>query len=190
MKLRGIDKWVDGKFTHLYHLNYETKSGNTKIYEMVSRNAYIANGDDVKGKDTSAVIILALNKEHTEIVMNKEFRMAVNDFVYNLPAGLIENEESVEKAAARELYEETGLSLIKVIDVLLPSYSSVGFSNEKTMMVICEAEGDFDVSNAEDCEEIEPLWVSKERAKEILKSDKILCAARTQILLYMWVNKL
>ena len=35
-------------------------------------------------------------------------------------------------------------------------------------------------------EEIEPLWIDKGIAREILKSDRI--TSRTQVLLDMWVN--
>ena len=44
--------------------------------------------------------------------------MSVGDYVYNFPAGLIDEGETPEVAAKRELKEETGLDLIVIEDKL------------------------------------------------------------------------
>ena len=40
------------------------------------------------------------------VLLQKEFRMATNNWVYNFPAGLIDEGETPEEAAIRELKEE------------------------------------------------------------------------------------
>ena len=75
------------------------------------------------------------------ILINKEYRMSVGDYVYNFPAGLIDEGETPEVAAKRELKEETGLDLIVIEDKLYDSYSAIGFSNETNQVVIGKAEG-------------------------------------------------
>lgn len=134
---------------------------------------------------TNAVVMIVLNKEHTKMLINREFRLSVNDWVYNLPAGLIDKGESVEEALKRELKEETGLDVVRIIRTLPASFCSVGESNTTTILSYIEATGTLH-NDGNPVEEIEPLWIDKDRAREILKSDRI--ASRTQILLDMWVN--
>ena len=111
--------------------------------------------------------------------------MAVNEKVYNMPAGLIEQGESIEDAARRELKEETGLDLITIVDILNPAYSSVGISNEKTVCIFCTAEGEIG-GNPEPDEEIECNWYSKKDIIRLINDNSVKMAARTQMLCYMW----
>src|SRR3989338_6848377 len=53
------------------------------------------------------VVILALTRDK-KIVLVRQFRPTVNKYVTELPAGGVGNNEVLEKAAARELLEETG----------------------------------------------------------------------------------
>ena len=92
-----------------------------------------------------------------------------------------------EETAKRELKEETGLDLVKIIDIMPPTYSAVGVSNEKTVCVVCEADGVIG-GNPEEDEDIEAFWVDKNSAKKLLYDSDILLAARTQMLLYQWIN--
>ena len=53
------------------------------------------------------VCVIALTKED-KLLLVRQFRFGVNDFTWELPAGLIDPGESIEEAARRELEEETG----------------------------------------------------------------------------------
>ena len=134
---------------------------------------------------TNAVVMIVLNTEHTKMLINKEFRLSVNDWVYNLPAGLIDKGESVEEALRRELKEETGLDVVRIIRTLQASFCSIGESNTTTILSYIEATGTLH-NDGNPVEEIEPLWIDKGIARDILKSDRI--TSRTQVLLDMWVN--
>ena len=57
-----------------------------------------------------------------KILLSRVFRLAVNKWVYNFPAGLIDEGETVERAAIRELQEETGLKGTKILNILLVSF--------------------------------------------------------------------
>lgn len=190
--LNRIVKIASGAFLNYYHLYYTNTKGHNKIYEIISRDKNLKK-EDMNKKESQAVILVVFNKEHDKILLNKEFRMAVNDYIYNMPAGLIENGETVEEASRRELWEETGLSLVKIIDVLAPTYSSVGISNEMTKCVFCEADGELGGHPEED-EEIEPKWFTKEEVRQILEDKELkenyAMAARTQMLCYLWINKI
>lgn len=193
MILKDIVKKIEGKFITLYYLHYKNRLGNEKVYEIISRdnNITMENSGVLTNKAPQAIILVVFNKEKTHILLNKEFRMAVNSVVYNLPAGLIESNESYLEAGRRELKEETGLDLVDVIKVLPPTFSAVGISNEKTVCIICTAEGEIG-GNPEPDEEIEPIWLSKEELSKMFDgtNSDILMTARTQAFSYSWVNGL
>lgn len=184
MKIEKVEKIQQGKFSGRYDVTYRTENGNEKIYEMISRNKDM-NIDNISNlnKPADAVSIIAFNKDMTKVCVNKEFRMATNQTVFGFPAGLIDKGETPEMAAERELEEETGLRVIKILAVLPGSYSAVGVSNERTMVVICIADGD-PVDTHEEVEEIEPIWINKEDALHIANSEKV--CSRTQMFMYMW----
>ena len=58
--------------------------------------------------------ILAINKKK-EIILVKQFRPAIEENTLELPGGLIENNLSPKEAVKRELYEETGYSVKKLV---------------------------------------------------------------------------
>ena len=137
MKLLGMKKRFEGKYLHGYELTYENRAGREKTFEMVSRNAL--NAPSEIGTHVSGVTIVAWKDDR--LLLRKEFRMSINRTIYNLCAGMLEEGESVEDCARRELYEETGLRVARFLDILPPSYSAVGFSDTATWLVFLEAEG-------------------------------------------------
>lgn len=174
-----------GKYLDYIETEYKLRNDETKIYESVVRKQTEINSKTIGHHVTNAVVMIVLNKEHTRMMINKEFRLSVNDWVYNLPAGLIDKGESVEEALRRELKEETGLDVVKIIRTLPASFCSIGESNTTTILSYIEATGTLH-NDGNPAEEIEPLWIDKGRAREMLKSDRI--TSRTQVLLDMWVN--
>lgn len=186
MEFKEIKLKHKGQFLKLYDFIYVNRVGNLKTYEVISRDN-INNIEEVLENEPMAVVLFILDRTHTKVLLNKEFRMAVNNYVINMPAGLIEVGETFEETAKRELKEETGLDLVKIIDIMPPTYSAVGVSNEKTVCIVCEADGVIG-GNPEEDEDIEAFWVDKENAEKLLYGNNILLAARTQMLLYQWLN--
>ena len=126
MKLKNFRMTKSGNYLNNYELTYINKAGNDKVYEMVSREKY-KDVNDV-GKKTAGVIIAAFTNDGKEekILLVREFRMGVNEYVYAFPAGLSDADETVEQTAARELKEETGMEISEITDVLRPAYSCTG----------------------------------------------------------------
>lgn len=188
MLLKGIVKKVEGKFTALYNLIYENKVGSEKVYEMISYDKNMTMENNIYERSANSVVLMVFNRDKTKILLNKEFRLAVNHLVYNTPAGLIDKDEDYIAAAKRELKEETGLDIVEIIKVLPPCFSAVGLSNDKTVCIFCIAEGDINSEQSGEDEEIEPIWVDKKEALSILEDSSGFIAARTQMLLYFWIN--
>ena len=186
MKFIGIKKVHEGRFITSYNAEYETNLGNKKIYEMVSRDKNINTLEDIAKDKCDAVVLIITNSDGSKLLLNKEYRMAVGGFAYNFPAGLIDEGESPDVAAARELWEETGLKLVSIDEVLPMSFSGVGITNEKSCCVLGKAEGEFAPSTSDE-EEIEARWYTKDEVRELLKTSTAF-AARTQAYCYWWVR--
>ena len=119
--------------------------------------------------------------------MQKEYRLACNCWLYNFPAGLIDEGETAEVAAKREIKEETGLDLINTIAVLPPSFASQGTSDEMMTIIICQVDGEIKNSSFAD-EEIIASWYTKDEIKKLL-DEKAYMSVRTQMFLWQWVNE-
>lgn len=183
MEFKGITKKEEGKFITRYDVTYETVDKKEKIYEIISRNKELDSLEALNGQKPDSVVIIVTDESGERLLVNREFRLAVGDWVYNFPAGLIDEGEEPKESAKRELWEETGLELYEIDDFIGPSYSAVGFSNEINVCVVGKARGIFGKSTST-MEEIEPGWYTKEELRELLKTGRF--AARTQAYCYLW----
>lgn len=186
MKFIGVNKVHEGRFITSYNAEYETSLGNKKIYEMVSRDKNITSLEDIAREKCDAVVLIVTSADGEKLLLNKEYRMAVGGFAYNFPAGLIDAGETPEVAAKRELWEETGLNLFAIDEVLPLSFSGVGITNERSCCVLGKAEGEFSPSTSDE-EEIEARWYTKDEVRELLKTSTAF-AARTQAYCYCWAK--
>lgn len=183
MEFKKITKKCAGKYITSYDVEYRLNNNQTKIYEMISRSNNIETFEQLHGKIADAVVIIATDETGDKILINREFRLAPGEWVYNFPAGLIDEGETPQQAAKRELFEETGLELYEINDFINTSYSAVGFSNETNVCVVGKARGEFSKSTSE-VEIIEAGWYTKKQVRELLENEKF--AARTQAFCYMW----
>ena len=181
MKADNIKLVHRGEYLSYYEIAYSDEQGNHKTYEMVSKNGS-------KFNNTEELTLSDIGKEDIAIVLIllKEFRMGVNQYVYGQVTGFIDEGETDEQASARELKEEAGLDLVKVIDKLSSSFSCAPIADDKAIMLVCEAEGE--ICNSKDVnEEIYPFWCDKEMARKLLFDKNVTFAARTQAIVYMWL---
>ena len=185
MEYQGIRKIHEGRFITRYDVDYVTAEGRQKTYEIISRNRNIQTLDDLQNRKPDSVIMILTDQSGEHILVCREYRMAMAQWIYNFPAGLIDPGETPEQSAKRELWEETGLRLVHIDDVLGNSYSAVGFSNERNTCVFGIADGEFRKSTS-DNEEIIPGWFTKEEMRKLLLTEPF--AARTQAYCYAWAN--
>ena len=183
MILREIIPKEQGHYIHRYDLAYTLEDGSDKVYEIISRKKDLHLTGELRRKEPDAVVIIATDVSGERILLNKEFRMAVNEWVYSFPAGLIEPGETYLECARRELWEETGLELYAVEDFIDASYSAVSFGNEKNVCIVGKAKGEFHASSSP-AEEIVCGFFGKSEVRELLKT--AVFAARTQAYCYLW----
>ena len=102
--------------------------------DIVSTTSGKSSREVIRHPGASVIIPLTVN--HT-IIFVKQFRYAINDFLIELPAGLIEENESHQFTAQRELREETGYSAetLKNIGKL---WTAPGFCDEIIYVYVAE----------------------------------------------------
>ena len=85
MRFKGIKKREEGQFITRYDVAYETVDQKEKIYEIISRNKMLDSIEALNGGRPDSVVIIATDESSERLLVNKEFRMAVGDWVYNFP---------------------------------------------------------------------------------------------------------
>ncbi|MBR5430543.1 MAG: NUDIX hydrolase [Firmicutes bacterium] len=183
MEFEKLEKVHQGRFISRYDITYRTPSGREKVYEMISRDPDLKEQADLWRRPVHAVALIITDESGERLLLNREYRLGVAECVYNFPAGLIEPGEDLEAAARRELREETGLTLTRVVDVLPASYSAPGFGNEKNAHLVGVAAGELRPSDREE-EEIRAAWFTRAQLRELLRREHF--AARTQVYCYAW----
>lgn len=130
MKIVNIEKMTNTKFLNLYKLTYLKENGDVYDYYLSSRRSL--ENLEIKKQKTDAVRAVPYIKKDDKIyvVLIKEFRHAINNFIYGIPAGLVDGDEKTTTAIKRELLEEIGASVIHLQKVLSSSYSSAGLTDE------------------------------------------------------------
>lgn len=177
--LNFMTKNRDTRFLKGYTLNYTNTKGNEKLYEMVSNFDY--EKPEEIGQKASGVVIVGFRGE--ELLLLREFRMGVNQFIYNMPAGHSEPGESVEECAERELREETGLHIRRICKVLPPAYAAPDLSDSSAWVVMAEVEGEFNPQTEAD-EYIQPLFADRKQLEELLGNEKF--SGRAQLMAYFF----
>jgi len=88
-------------------------------------------------RHTGSVVILAVDDRRGEprILLERQYRYAVQDYLWELPAGRIDLGEKELAAAKRELLEETGYSAMRWKQIL-KYYASPGFVAEPMVLFL------------------------------------------------------
>lgn len=174
--LKAVEKTNDGRFLKSYRLEYETEEGKTKQYEIMSRHEL--HGPEEVGQSNSGVSVVVFCED--KMLLLKEYRMAVNDYVYNLVGGMLEEGETLEECVKREVFEETGLEITKIVQVLPPAFAAVAISDIKTSLVIANAKGK--MKKWDKKENIFPGLYTRKEVETMIRTEKF--AARCQMLAY------
>jgi ADP-ribose pyrophosphatase len=183
MELLKMEKVKDGKYLKNYELTYLNKAGREKKYEIVSRSEI--SSPDMLGQRVSGVSVVAYYDDR--LLLLREFRMGVNKYIYNLCAGMLEQDETIEDCIRRELYEETGLQLKRIIHILKPSYAAVAISDVKTQIAFVEAEGILSDNTSEN-EKITAAFYTREQVRELLEQEEF--SSRAQMAAWFFTSSI
>ncbi len=136
MHIQKIEQLTREKWLNLYAATFE-HHGHSGRWLFASRKPQ--PNHDRSGDAVIIVPILRTDNEPPRLVMVKEFRVPIGDYIFAFPAGLLDDGESIEDTVRRELMEETGLEVVAVKRVTQPLYSSSGLSDEAVAMAFVEA---------------------------------------------------
>ncbi len=186
MKFVSMKQVHKGKFLSRYDIVYETVDGSKKNYEMVSRAGDRTEFHELHDHAPEAVIMIMHDQSGEKILINREFRLAMGEFIYNFPAGLVDEGEDWDTSATRELWEETGLKLIRIDEWMRESYSAEGICDEMGVVCVGVAEGE-PVPSPDPVEEIEAAWYTKEEVRVLLQEERF--SGRTQLYCYLWAKE-
>lgn len=163
---------------------FEGKILNLRVDTVELENKKYAKREIIDHK--SACAIIAVNQKD-EILLVKQYRKAIEEFIYELPAGLINIAEEPIECAFRELKEETGYEA-KNMEQIYEFYTSPGFTNEKVYLFMAsdliQTSTNFD---EDEC--IETIAVGTDEIKKMIETNKINDAKTLIGLLYLLSEK-
>ncbi|KAF0643268.1 hypothetical protein NXS19_000207 [Fusarium pseudograminearum] len=120
----------DARWVGLKKITYTDQTGVQRTWESAER---LTRPKDALIDGVGIVAILA-HPHGPRIVLQKQFRPPVNKVVIEVPAGLIDEGETAEECAVRELREETGY--VGVVTETSPiMFNDPGFCNTNLKMV-------------------------------------------------------
>jgi ADP-ribose pyrophosphatase len=182
MKIRQHLKISETRWLNLFEVRYEDPGGTPRSWLLASRRAVPkCTGGGFEHPD--AVVIVAVHSPSQKVVVTREYRVPLAGFEYGFPAGLVDPGESVAAAAARELKEETGLELTRVVRSGPPVYSSAGLTDESVAMVFVECRGTPSSAGNQGAELIEVLLVSPAEAKRLCREPDLKFDAKAWLVL-------
>lgn len=159
-------RWISSK-----RIEWVGVDGRTRFWESVERTTRPSDGND--GSRADAVALVAKTRgEDSQILLIKQFRPPLGKYCLEMPAGLIDEGESVEAAALRELKEETGYTA-HIISTSPIVFNDPGITNANMMLCICDIDLELDVNQnvEQDChdgEDIETFWAPHQDLLEFL----------------------
>ncbi|KAG8898899.1 hypothetical protein FRB99_007080 [Tulasnella sp. 403] len=122
-------KWVT-----LKKIYWKDQDGKDRVWEVAERTTRSKGGID-------AVAILALLQSEKDdfkpsTVVIEQYRPPIGKYVVELPAGLIDEGETPEQTAIRELEEETGYKAHSVVESSPTVVSDPGMTNANMRLVV------------------------------------------------------
>lgn len=182
-RITKIIQETQHRFLNLFCMYVRHRNGEASEYYVASR---AKSEDGLKAvthrNDPDGVSIYSVYGEQRDhVVLVKQYRYPLGDYVYEFPAGLVETGEAMTDAAVREFHEETGLHL-KVIPAddmyTKPRFTTVGMTDEACGMVYGYASGVPDNRFEESSEDIQVVLADKKEVRRILKEENVamMCA--------------
>lgn len=194
-----VETLLDTRFVKVFDLQYAPGKHYYDATRRAREDLVCAMGDEAFRTMTPDAVSLCVvwhePGQADRMLLNREYRYPLGQYVPSVPAGLIDPEDrggdreaAIRATAERELYEETGLRMGEAdrYTLLNPClFSSPGLTDESNAMARIDLYGhekaELTQSHAEGSEKFEGFrMVSVEEAREMM--------AREPVSVYTWIG--
>ena len=188
MKIIRADKLTDLRWLNMFDVAYLDAAGHHRSWQMVSRTPA---PKCITGKFSmpDAVVIVPFHTTEKKVVITREYRVALADYEYGFPAGLIDPGETIEQTARRELQEETGLTVTRFLKISPPVYSSAGMTDESVAMAYVECDGRPSTDGNTGSEVIEVQLVTRTQASQMCENPALKFDVKAWLVLTGYAEK-
>ena len=178
----GAKKLTDTRFLNLYELEAAKRDGTVFPYYMASRVPQVEGIKAMTHENVPNGVILygVYGEQKDKVVLVRQYRYPIGGYVYEFPAGLVEPGEELVEAGVREMFEETGLTLIpqEARPYSKPFFTTVGMTDESCGTVFGYCTGEPTNAHQEQSEDIQVVIADRDECRRILKEENvaIMCA--------------
>ena len=176
-RIKGVKRLTENRFLNLYELDARQRDGKAITYYVASRAKGTENLKSVSGHRRADGVIMygVYGEQKDKIVLIRQYRYPLGDYIYEFPAGLVEPGEDVREAGIREMFEETGLTFTprEGGDFERPFFTTVGMTDESCAMVFGYCEGEPSNANQEAAEDIQVVLADRAECRRILKEENV-----------------
>ena len=158
-----------------------------KLFTVVEEVAHDPSGFEIKRsiiRHPGSAVMMAVD-EQDRILLVKQFRLPAEQYLWELPAGRIDDGETPLQAAKRELREETGYQAKEWVE-LSTFWPSPGYVAEKMNLFLAFDLVDGEQEPMED-ERIELRWFPEEALGNMIRRNEIP-DGKTIIGYYLWLE--
>jgi len=146
-----------------------------KVFDVDRDRVRMPNGRDVTvdvvRHPKSVVLVPVPSPGH--VILVRQFRYAVNAFLWELPAGSVDEGESPEQAARRECHEEIGL-VPETIVRLAAMYPTPGYCDEEMVFFrVSNLEEPTEAAAMDEDEDIEAKTFELREARDMVRRGEI-----------------
>jgi ADP-ribose pyrophosphatase len=147
---------------------YDGRILNLRVDQLMLGNGKTAKREIIEHRGAAAIVPVIQGRD---VVLVRQYRYAVATDLLEVPAGTMEQGETPEECAVRELEEETGFRC-KEIEKILEFFPVPGYSTEKIHVYIAKGLSQSKM-NTEDDEQISVEILPMENALEKVRSGEI-----------------
>ena len=181
-KIGNIKKKTSNRFLNFYEFEAIHRDGRVSAYYVSSRAKDISGLKAVTHENRPDGVILygVYGEQKDRVVLIRQYRYPLGGFVYEFPAGLVEDGEDMLEAGIREMYEETGLTFVPKNggSYSRPFFTTIGMTDESCGTVYGYCSGEPTNSHQEASEDIQVVIADRAECRRILKEENvaIMCA--------------
>lgn len=180
--IKSIRQQTSNRFLNCFELEAVHRDGGVSPYYVASRAKNISALKAVTHENNPDGVILygIYGEQRDRVVLIRQYRYPLGDYLYEFPAGLVEDGEEMTQAGIREMYEETGLTFtpVEAGSFSRPFFTTAGMTDESCAMLFGYCAGTPTSANEKASEEIQVILADRAEAKRILREENValMCA--------------